>query len=78
MAIIADATVALANHRGHGGALGALIQTRGQFVDGYFYVIGSKWLCDDSLDGGTLVVCWPYGGSYTLCYMLAHVAATKM
>ena len=58
VATIVDATVALANHRGHGGALGALIQTRGQFVDGYFYVIGSKRLCDDSLDGGTLVVCW--------------------
>ena len=29
-----------------------------QFVDGYFYVIGSKRLCDDGFGEGTLGVCW--------------------
>ena len=33
-----------------------------QFVDGYFYVISSEWLCDDGgvvgSEEGTLGICW--------------------
>ena len=58
---ITDATVALVRaficHRGHGSALDALIRTGRQF-DGYFYVIGSKRLCDDGLGEGTLGIRW--------------------
>ena len=45
-----------------GSALDALSQTGGiKNVDGYFYVISSKRLCDDGLGGwneGTLGICW--------------------
>ena len=49
-------------HPRHGSAAGTLSRTGRQFVDGYFYVIGSKRLCEDGgvvgSNEGTLGVCW--------------------
>ena len=52
------------DHRGHGACstLDTLSRPGGiKNVDGYFYVISSKRLCDDGLVGwneGTLGMCW--------------------
>ena len=50
--------------RGHGSTLDTLSRTGRQFVDGYFYAIGSKRLCYDGVvvggDEGALGMCWTW------------------